>query len=597
MSIQYGVYRTQLHEKTIEERDFLADSFEEWKCDYVGKANMESVAFGCRVLRIYPESKDEQQPLKCKEHPILLTADCRLDNREELAHALGVTATDLLKTPDSSLILEAYLRWGRDCFQRLDGDFAIAIWDQHSRQLLLARDVTGVRPLAYATWDGGAAFSSSIPELYHLPSVPEALDDLKIAAIFGKHSTGRERTPFKSIKWVHPGAVITICDSNISKEIFATIKPMTLSPEERRNPAPRLGELLKESVRKRIRGQGDLVCELSGGFDSGSITALVAKLLEKSSRNVSAISWTPDYDTVPPLKGPDERNEIQWIEQHYSIHCSYVSPCLNKNASNTLFESSFRQNAASAIGNARTVLSGSGGDECASFYLRGFHPHALLADGIGPAIHRLLADFQEMPFGYQAPLRLIRGIKGMLKARIRNQQFKSDKSSIINSQLKDKWRQALAQAHGDGIMRDILPSGAHDCMTRAFARGHLEQRAATESLDAAHIGVSMAYPMQDAQLLSFMISLPSHYFNYSSRRRQLFRRALDSLTIKLAPNTRKQEEALATRSQKRQSPSYSKPAQDEMKSLQSRFFKSTPNLMRHQIDHLYGIIEHSVKKN
>lgn len=577
MSLVYGVWRPEACKETVKDCAFLHRCFSDWKCDYQGTDQMGPAAFGSHLFRIYPESKNERQPLKVERQKVMLVADCRLDNRDELTTALGIDNVDAKKTPDSALILAAYDRWGKGCFKRLEGDFALALWDQRKQELLLVRDVTGVRPLAYATWPGGAAFCSSIPELYKLPSVPSPLDDIQIAALLATHASGRERTPFEAIKWVPPGAIVTLRDERVNKEAFASINPIPLTREEQRNPAPRLAELLQQSVRKRLRGESDVICELSGGFDSGTVTALAARMLQNNPRQLRAISWTPSLEILPLINGPDERRQILWMERHYGIRCHYFPFWTNEESLDSIsFRSSFRERAANAIGSARTILSGWGGDECVTFYLRSFHPQALLRDGTGAAIKRLSAELLDSRIGFlRAPIRLARSLKGIWNASRQERRFHEEKRSLINPLLKDEWREALATAHGDQIYRDLLPNGTHDCMDRLLTRGHLELRASKESLDAARIGVEMAYPMLDVHLLAFMSSLEARHFDYGSQRRRFFRAALDFLDLKLAPKTRKQEEALSTQSQ--QSPCYPhcpKPVLDEFNTLQAQFLKA-----------------------
>src|SRR5690606_14493696 len=93
-----------------------------------------------------PESVNETQPVVAPGGALALVADARLDNRAEVLAALGQPDTG---QPDSAVLLAAYACWGEAALERLVGDFALAVWDATRRQLVLARDPMGVRPLYY----------------------------------------------------------------------------------------------------------------------------------------------------------------------------------------------------------------------------------------------------------------------------------------------------------------------------------------------------------------------------------------------------------------------------------------------------------------
>ena len=93
------------------------------------------------------ESKQERLPLTSVDGTRVLVADARIDNRQELAAALGFLDRDLGEITDGQLILAAFDRWGENCPQKLLGDFAIAIWNSRDGSLFLARDPVGVKPL------------------------------------------------------------------------------------------------------------------------------------------------------------------------------------------------------------------------------------------------------------------------------------------------------------------------------------------------------------------------------------------------------------------------------------------------------------------
>src|SRR4051812_12500409 len=107
------------------------------------------VAFGRRLMQILPEDRFDKQPLIGAEGRFVLVADVRLDNRDDLAASLGLSPQQARTLCDAAFLLAALERWGESCLERLVGDYAFVLWDGARRQMLLARDALGQRPLHY----------------------------------------------------------------------------------------------------------------------------------------------------------------------------------------------------------------------------------------------------------------------------------------------------------------------------------------------------------------------------------------------------------------------------------------------------------------
>src|SRR3569623_1441353 len=128
-----------------------------------GQWRGEQTGLGFLSLHTTPESFHERMPANLRTAPhLFITADARIDNRAELFQALGVQSPGRTRTPDSSLILLAYERWGAECDKRLLGDFAFAIWDTRERILFCARDPLGCRPFYYHPGGRTFLFASDI---------------------------------------------------------------------------------------------------------------------------------------------------------------------------------------------------------------------------------------------------------------------------------------------------------------------------------------------------------------------------------------------------------------------------------------------------
>ncbi|HSP56152.1 MAG TPA: asparagine synthetase B, partial [Dehalococcoidia bacterium] len=129
-------------------------------------------ALGHLMLHSTRESLHEELPLPRPGGELVITADARIDNRDELIAALDLNGTARDGMADSELILLAYERWGEGCAERLVGDFAFAIWDGRRQMMFCARDHFGMKPFYYHLSPTLFALGSEIKALLALPGVP-----------------------------------------------------------------------------------------------------------------------------------------------------------------------------------------------------------------------------------------------------------------------------------------------------------------------------------------------------------------------------------------------------------------------------------------
>ena len=128
-----------------------------------------SVALGQCMLRTTPESLEENQPLTNEDKSLVMVMDGRVDNWEELRRELLGRGAILRNRSDAELVLRAYETWGRECLVRIDGDFALSIWDARRQIVFCARDRIGNKPFHYH-WNGNTlAFASDLHPILALP--------------------------------------------------------------------------------------------------------------------------------------------------------------------------------------------------------------------------------------------------------------------------------------------------------------------------------------------------------------------------------------------------------------------------------------------
>ena len=147
-----------------------------WNADITGKWTNEAVGFGHLMLYNTPESLNEKLPFNKTDSSLTITADARIDNREELYTLLNLTAEEQ-QLPDSTLIVLLYEKYGEDCVKHLIGDFAFAIWDDRTQKLFCVRDHMGVKPFFYYRDDNYFAFASELKGLLALPDIDKSINE------------------------------------------------------------------------------------------------------------------------------------------------------------------------------------------------------------------------------------------------------------------------------------------------------------------------------------------------------------------------------------------------------------------------------------
>lgn len=264
-------------------------------------------------MRTTHEDDYDNQPLSDPSVDVTLVADLRLDNREQLASALGFDDARLVNLPDSALLLAAYRHWGPDCAEHLVGDFAFAVWDARARKLVLGRDHMGARGFYYFRGKDFFAFATARKGLIALPEVPSRLDEFPRGADPSADIDPLEiMTGFHGIYGLVAGSVMTVeAGGAIGRRQYWT--PRADPTHVGRDDVyyvETYRRLLTEAVQCRIRrARRAPGLFMSGGFDSSAIAALAGPVLEAKQRKlIAAASVMPeDYSGEIP-------HARRWVE-------------------------------------------------------------------------------------------------------------------------------------------------------------------------------------------------------------------------------------------------------------------------------------------
>ena len=475
---------------------------------------------------------------------LTLVADARLDNRDGLCDALGVPATERRGVADAQLILRAWSLWGRDCPRHLLGDYAFALWDAHRRLLYCARDHAGTRPFYYALPKDGVVFASAVEPVLGAPDVEDALDDAAVATHLASQHCSDTRTLFAAVRKLPPGHAL--CLEWVPAANGATQRKMSLARHWRPESLPVAGPasddacaerfryLLAEAVRDRMRGcDPDAVgTHLSGGLDSSSIAVVAAREQRRRGRSPPlAFSWLPQLGPEPPKA--EHRREYALIDAvcaQEGIEVAHGAPSASDildvlRADGALpgihghVNEEIVQRHAAARG-VRVLLSGWGGDECASFNGRG-HWQALLLRGRWQRLAAECRAQNAVAPRFLAHVMLPLLHPGLVPALAGRRDRPNRKRWLIDPSFARR-----VKPLGNRWHRDI---GVRRTQIRLLQAGHLVDRIEGHAASGARRGIEYRYPLLDRRLLEFALGLPPEQFRRGRWGRWLFRAGCGTL--------------------------------------------------------------------
>lgn len=269
----------------------------------------DSVGLGHCMLHTTPESLQEHLPITADSGNIVLTADARIDNRKELFSSLSIDEPSEI-LPDSELILRAYQKWGKNCLEHLLGDFAFAIWDKQKRQLFLARDHFGIKPLFYSfDKERQFLFGTEIKAILSHPDSKEELNE-PVIGVYLANEVEPVETIFKNIIRLLPGHAMVVSPQKTKTWKYWELTPTEISQDlSDEEYTEQFLDLFTEAVRCRLRSAFPIGSELSGGLDSSFVTTVARDLLREEGQ-LPLHSFSSVYNNVPEC---DEREYIEEI--------------------------------------------------------------------------------------------------------------------------------------------------------------------------------------------------------------------------------------------------------------------------------------------
>jgi asparagine synthase (glutamine-hydrolysing) len=245
--------------------------------DATGYFSEGPVSLGHLRLSIIDLSTAANQPFTDNTSRYQLIFNGEIYNYRSVRDRLGDYA--FRTNSDTEVILAAYLKWGPGCLQWLRGMFAFAIWDRQEKELFIARDRMGVKPLYYYTDGDRLIFASELRAILASGLVPRRLDPDALVEYFSYQSVSYPYSMIKGIRQLEAGSWVKTKKGMLEKAVYWDVTAIRTDPDlpDKGGVEKRIRELMLQSVERRLVSDVPVGAFLSGGIDSSAVVGLMAE--------------------------------------------------------------------------------------------------------------------------------------------------------------------------------------------------------------------------------------------------------------------------------------------------------------------------------
>ena len=545
MSSIYGRYNFKKADTLADQLSVMESKLNHWNADATGTWTNNTVGFGHLMLYNTPESLNEKLPFTKADSGLTITADARIDNREELYALLDLATETQQQLPDSTLILLLYEKYGEDCVKHLIGDFAFAIWDENAQKLFCVRDHMGVKPFFYYQDDKCFAFASELKGLLALPHIDKSINEQFLYNQMFRNSDQLDSgTLYQHIHRIAPAHALSLSAAGQQKiaRYWDLDADTEIVFENRQQYYDTLLQHFETAIKCRLRTAYPIGVELSGGMDSSGITGVASSLLKQEGRGRQL---TTISNSVPPHITDEEKlekSERKWIDAVINFNgIKNAVFTLAKNPAHLFEDIDNMLDINSGLDNweqhwqipiresakkekIRVLFSGFPGDEMVTYrgkyyfldlldkkqYLKYF-----LAKREFPGFHKLMPL---IPFNIRYSLHLFKN-----KLRLYNGQVKKTlklfniPADAITKKGDVSWQNPLVKTQFNSYRH---------YQKQRFLRYHLPARMESETRNGLYYGLEPRFPMADIRLTQYYLSMPNYLKYEGTLHRTAYRKAL-----------------------------------------------------------------------
>lgn len=251
------------------------------------------VGMAHRRLSIIDLSPAGHQPMWDVDRRAVITYNGELYNYRELRDDLIRNGFSFNSTSDTEVILNLYLRDGVRCIEQLNGIFSFALWDAEKRELYLARDGLGVKPLYYARTPNGIVFASEIKALMQIPELDTELDTAALLYYVSYLFAPYPHTPIRAVRKLEPGHAALVSARGIESmwQFYRLPYNQKISEISVDSAAEQLRDNLDQAVRRQMVADVQVGAFLSGGLDSSAVAAFARKYVSNNNLECFTIGF------------------------------------------------------------------------------------------------------------------------------------------------------------------------------------------------------------------------------------------------------------------------------------------------------------------
>ncbi len=337
--------------------------------DHYGSIEFESAALGMRRLSIIDLSRAGNQPICNEDKSLWCVCNGEIYNYQELRESLIKQGHIFKSGSDTEVIIHLYEEIGSDCVNLLRGMFVFAIWDENKKELFLARDRLGIKPVYYIQSSNKFVFASEINAIKNSRLFDLELNYSSVDHYLSFGYVPPPETMFKEIKMLLPGSYVQLSSKGINIDTWWRFPEQGSIDCESQEIVPTLRGLLEDSIRLHQISDVPTGAFLSGGIDSTAVVGLMSKISKKPIKTFS-IGFDShienqfnelDLAKIVSNRFKTDHSEIIINSQDVIDHIDHYIDSLDQpsfDGINTYFVSQAAKN-----GGLTVALSGLGGDE------------------------------------------------------------------------------------------------------------------------------------------------------------------------------------------------------------------------------------------
>ena len=340
--------------------------------DDSGVYSDKNISLGHQRLAIIDLSSDGHQPFLSVDQNFVIVYNGELYNYQDIKSQ--IKDYPFQTNTDTEVILAAYISLGADCLKLFNGMFSFAIWNKEKKELFIARDRVGIKPLYYSIQDTCIVFSSEIRALLASEEVPRKLNKLALPEYLQYQTVHAPNTIIEDVNVLLPGSYMRISGDKITIEKYwdptQRINSNVLT-HSKKEVADNVTKLLTESVERRMISDVPFGAFLSGGIDSSLIVGLMSKITTKP---VNTFSITFDdqkfseakYSNIVAKHFKTNHNEIQLKVENFIDELPNALESMDHPSGDG--PNSYLVSKATKTAGITVALSGLGGDELFAGY-------------------------------------------------------------------------------------------------------------------------------------------------------------------------------------------------------------------------------------